>query len=169
AVRHVALAVGVVRAAAQRAVEQLAVNPRRNDLARLLVLEPHQAAQAATVAQALPLGLVHLREGFAVPEWTVGAHALVLYRSSSVPKARAFVRSSFQPRTSARARPPAGPAAGAAAPSAAQGRGPLVEAAAARPRHPRRGRRRRRALGADDLPLGRAAHPAGRAAVGGQP
>src|SRR5580698_11558324 len=52
AVRHVALAVLIVVAAAGVGIEQLAVYPGRDDLAGVLVLEADQTAKSASVAQA---------------------------------------------------------------------------------------------------------------------
>src|SRR6478672_6137606 len=68
AVRHLLAAVGVVSAGAALRIEQLAVNPRRNDLAGVLVLKPHQTAQAAAIAQTLPLLAGHPFQSFGLPE-----------------------------------------------------------------------------------------------------
>ena len=68
AVGHVALAAGVVGAAAGVGIEQLAGDAGRDDLAGLLVLEAHQAAEAAAVAQAFPLLGSHLLEALGLPE-----------------------------------------------------------------------------------------------------
>ncbi|EOQ80274.1 hypothetical protein K652_12161 [Pseudomonas aeruginosa VRFPA02] len=70
-------ALGVVGAAAALQVEQLAGDTRVVDAAVVLVLELLQAAQAATVAQRLPLVLVELGEGLAFPEgFDFGGHGI---------------------------------------------------------------------------------------------
>ncbi len=67
-VRHLGLPPGVVRTGAGRGIEQLAVHPRGDHLAGVLILEPHQTAQPAPVAQALPLGGGHLLQRLGLPE-----------------------------------------------------------------------------------------------------
>jgi hypothetical protein len=68
AVGNVGLAVRIVLAEAGLLIQQLTGDPRRNDLARVFVLEPDQAAQAAAVAQGFPFLRVHLVQGLGFPE-----------------------------------------------------------------------------------------------------
>src|SRR5690606_24309695 len=83
AVRHLGLTIGVIGAGAGVRVEQLAMHARRDDPAGVLVLEPDDAAQAATVAQTFPLGRIHLGERLGLPEGLGGrgTHGRALYAS----------------------------------------------------------------------------------------
>src|SRR3712207_444797 len=62
------LPVGVVGAAVGAQVEQAAAGVRQRHLARVHVLDLDLAAQAAAVAERLPLGLGHLLEALLAPE-----------------------------------------------------------------------------------------------------
>ena len=67
--------VGIIAAATGLQVQQLAGDTRVVDGAIVLVFELLQAAQAATVAQRLPLARVELGERLAFPEgFEVGGH-----------------------------------------------------------------------------------------------
>src|SRR5918993_3838407 len=59
---------GVVGAAVGAQVEQAARGVGQRHLAGVLVLDPDLAAQAAPVAERLPLGLGHLLEALLAPE-----------------------------------------------------------------------------------------------------
>ena len=61
-------AMPVIPAAARPGVEQAAADIGEIDVFGLLLLELDQAAAAAAVAQAFPLGLVHLFQAFCAPE-----------------------------------------------------------------------------------------------------
>src|SRR3954454_23631512 len=68
AVRDVPPAVGVVAAAVRAEVEEPAGGVGQHDFARILVLDPDLAAEAAAVAQGLPLGLAQRLERLLAPE-----------------------------------------------------------------------------------------------------
>ena len=68
AVGNVHFAVLIVLAAAELLVEQLARDPRRDDLAGFLVLEAHETAEPAPVAQTFPFLYRHLFEALGLPE-----------------------------------------------------------------------------------------------------
>jgi len=68
AILHLRLAMGIVAAAAFLAIEQLAADAGEDRCVGVFVDQLVQAAAAAAVAQALPLGARHLGHRLAAPE-----------------------------------------------------------------------------------------------------
>src|SRR5262249_52155542 len=86
AISHLGLAVRVVTAAAFFAIEELAAHVREQGLVRVFINELVQAAAAAAVAEAFPLGLGHFRHGLAAPKrsmWIRHRELLISQRSIS--------------------------------------------------------------------------------------
>src|SRR4051812_40476714 len=67
-IRHLGLAVRIVSAAAALAIEERAADIGVEELACILVLELHEAAAAAAVAEAFPFLVAHGLQGLRLPE-----------------------------------------------------------------------------------------------------
>src|SRR5262245_25780855 len=71
AILHLRLTMRIIATAATLAIEQPATDVGEHGLVGILVDQLVQAASAATIAQALPLGTGHLRHRLAAPEWSL--------------------------------------------------------------------------------------------------